>query len=412
MAIDLYQAIYRLNKYSPLYLKGKLGEKGKPQDLLSLIGPDFTVSLNSSKSTEPQTKSFSLQDVWEGFTKFIGLKQEAKKVVATLKDETSDAETQKQAADQYIDTLIKNGVFTSDDIAEIKNYSLSQKKDLIFKLTEKIRESNEVEPVRNYRDQADKVFAVMSSAERNNEGIIRAKIHIVRVTEDKVETFSMVLSAGIRNVGLTEVDANKYDKDLLNLARIVNMDKNLAAEEPSLLADVKEKIDHNTIAIQQNATALIEVATAKGYKLDNFAELAGIAGVAVSEKPELVTASDIVQLNWLSRFKLEFTNLMKDVMEQLAKNRQENRELDEASAKIVTQKKAEEAAYIRKTEIKIEELKKIIKNIQNKKLQNKLNVAVIVLSYMLKNPEERTNSQIETIRDYVNKIKLQVINNK
>jgi ribosomal protein S13 len=181
--------------------------------------------------------------------------------------------------------------------------------------------------------------------------------------------------------------------------------ENLDFISPENKAGIKESIADNRAL----AAEVIQIAEAKGYKLDNFAQLASIAGVGGGEGSDVVATADFAQqLNYLTRFKYEFSSFTQDVLDSIAKDIAVNKELDEASAKIISQKKAEEAEYIRKAQKKIEELRKSIDNITNTKLQNKLRAAVIAMSYILNNPEGIKTALVEAIRDEVNKIKLAV----
>ena len=147
---------------------------------------------------------------------------------------------------------------------------------------------------------------------------------------------------------------------------------------------------------------IIQVAEAKGYKLDNFAQLASIAGIISGEgaEVEVVATTDITQLNVLSKVKQALNNLFTDVSNMLRENREKNRKLDESYAKITREKKREELRQIERD---------FVKKLQDKKLQNKLHMEVIALSYLLQNPEEMTQELVGAIKDEVNKIKWQFI---
>lgn len=148
---------------------------------------------------------------------------------------------------------------------------------------------------------------------------------------------------------------------------------------------------------------IIQVAEAKGYKLNNFAQLASIAGVVgggEGAETEVVATTDVAQLNVLSKVKQALNNLFTDVSKILMENRENNRKLDEASAKIALEKKRDELKQIEKD---------FIKKLQGKNIQNKLQMEVIALSYLLQNPEEMTQELVGAIKDEVNKIKWQFI---
>jgi uncharacterized spore protein YtfJ len=170
---------------------------------------------------------------------------------------------------------------------------------------------------------------------------------------------------------------------------------------------------HENIAAEQNlAVTIIQVAQEKGYKLDNFTQLASIAGVgggsggtSSSENAGVIVLADQKQEFIMYSLKHEFTRILQDVIDKIVENRKENERLDELASKKALEKKAYEQ--------KMDELKQIDKkyvaSLQDKKLADKLHANIIAASYMLKNPEQLSRSLIEDIMDEVNKIKWQII---
>jgi hypothetical protein len=182
------------------------------------------------------------------------------------------------------------------------------------------------------------------------------------------------------------------------LASISETFKDMDFISPEQKAGIEEVIAEN----KSLAAEVIQIADAKGYKLDNFTQLASIAGVGGGEgaETEVVATSDITQLNVLSKVKQAFNTLTEDVMNMLRDNREENKKLDESSAKITLEKKRDELKQIERD---------FIKKLQDKNIQNKLHLEVIALSYLLQNPEEMTPELVGAIKDEVNKIKWQAI---
>ena len=176
----------------------------------------------------------------------------------------------------------------------------------------------------------------------------------------------------------------------------------------SISANVIADIDKNIAKSGTIAAEIIQVATIKGYKLANFTQLAAIA--RGKEEVDVVATADVSQLSYLGRVKMLFNTLLEDVTKLLLANRVMNRESDEASAKIVAQKKGEEAEDIRKAQTKIEDLKKLIKKVLNTKLQNKLHADVVVISYLVQNPGEVKQALIDALRDDVKKVTLRLNN--
>ena len=211
------------------------------------------------------------------------------------------------------------------------------------------------------------------------------------------EAFSMEGNEILEKSGAQDIALTAPDESIKQSAEKCNI-------SPNVIADIDKNIARSgTIAAE-----IIQVATIKGYKLDNFAQLAAIA--RGKEEVDVVQTADVSQLSCLGRVKMLFNTLLEDVTKLLLANRVSNREQDEASAKIVSQKKGEEAEYIRKAQTKIEDLKKLINKVLNMKLQNKLHADVIVISYLVQNPGEATQALIGAIRDDVNKVKLQLNN--
>jgi len=158
--------------------------------------------------------------------------------------------------------------------------------------------------------------------------------------------------------------------------------------------------------IKTAALSLIQVAEAKGYKLDNFAQLASIAGVVGggSAETEVITATDVVQFNALSKVQKALSDLFAEVSNMLRENREENGKLDEASAKRSLEKKMDELKQIEREFIKTLQENKS----QNIKLENKLHAEITALSYLVQNPGQITQKLVDDIINEVKKIKLQI----
>jgi len=214
------------------------------------------------------------------------------------------------------------------------------------------------------------------------------------------------------NEQATQNDPNKKDALKINeegkvtgaagvcLNSISRTTENMDFISPEQKTGLKESVAD----FQSLAAEILHIADIKGYTLDNFDQLASIAGAGNGEAVEVSPTSDMAQLSLLSKIKLEFNNLTKDVMELLTKNREMNEGLDKAAAEKKAQINAEEKKYIETARLKKEELKKLINNIQDKKLQNKLTAELLALSYMINNPEQISRALIEAIRDDMNKI--------
>jgi len=278
----------------------------------------------------------------------------------------------------------------------------------------------------------NKDIKVIASCTTEYVGIIKGNPEVVKKASEVVKNVSRIVVVGIGVIA----EKTKEDSKAMMLnnsnaddAKRIKEDavyteiaatgtncviETLSREEYS--ADIEAKgIIENAKSVSNEiktaALSLIQVAEAKGYKLDNFAQLASIAGVGGGESAgaEVVATTDVTQVNVLNKIKQTFNTLTEDVMNMLRDNREENGRLDKAAAEKKAQSNAEEKKYIEIAMLRKEEVKKLINNIQDKKLQSKLTAEVIALSYMLKNPEEITPAQIDAMRDDVNKIKWQAI---
>jgi len=336
---------------------------------------------------------------WQSVLRFVGLKQKAKEVVATLKDPNAVSGEKGKAIDEFIDVL--NLPFKSKGIDDLKKLSYNEKIDLLGKLIKGISESKDSSQLLVRRSNAGIVITLLADSKEKDA----LTVELITVTEDKVTEIRTKDSTKIKDKGLDEAQANDIVKDTANLHEVVEMDKNTIFEKPSIMPkDVWEKTEQNIQAIKQNAIELIKVAADKGFKLDNIDQLASIARETTD--PENVaasvplTAENLTQWNILNKIQNASDALFEAIYSMLQAKRQES----EAAAEKKAQNNAEEEKYIKAAMLRKDELKKLINIIHGKKLQDKLNAAVIVLSYLLKNPDQISEVLLGSLKDEIKKL--------
>jgi len=252
-------------------------------------------------------------------------------------------------------------------------------------------------------------------ANRTNSGFkITATIQVKMNAVIEIETrgtaeFDVRIKSGIELIQAQPATAQgetKVNELAAKLEALHAPDPSIKASSEQLgaQADVIAGIDANIAESQDISRIIIQVATEKGYRLNNFDQLAVMAGaIETSPATEVYATSDMAQIRALSDIKVSFSNLTQAVLDLLASYRAEAKKLDEESAKIMLANKREELKEIERG---------FEKKIQDKKLKAKLLAQALDLSYQLKVPGELTQARLELLIDAINKIKWQVITSK
>jgi hypothetical protein len=333
------------------------------------------------------------------------IKKETKEAVKALNSKKISEGEKNKIANDLTEKYVAKGILTSEQVANIKRMSLHEKQRVLAGLNQMMEKSDSPRALLSTRKNIRLVHATLTVVENKNGEIQALKIDALVISDKKVKEFTKIVSVKKDAPDITEKELNDVGSDVGVLAEVHAMDKQDITEVKAPNELVKS-IGQSTEELSALASDVIKIAEAKGYKLDNFAQLASIAGIVSGEgtETEVVTVTDIGQFNALIKVQKALSNLFTEVSNMLMENREKNRKLDEASAKITLENKRDELKQIEREFIKTLQEKQS----QNIKLENKLHAEITALSYLLQNPGQITQKLVDDIINEVKKIKLQI----